>query len=352
MAISDRIMVKDLARREFKQRISTPVPTPDGGWIISFRDQPGTVVLDRRLNDVRQFDTPPQSVVAAGGSVFAVLTKQQLLILDPHGASLRTIPQRAWQPWAGTNCAFDGHDRLWYARPGDRPGTNDCLVIVDPASGITVAEQVIENDVGLFDLNPCPDPDCMLVAVSCGQDGTFLYHARWTGKEIAIQAYPFEDRSFTGGFSPNGREFVTGSHEGDGVLVHSLPGGEVVASIDSEDMFGDDDLPSEESDDVGYQALFLGDEHLLVDTMSRRLVLIERHKMELLGCVWPEGYELKAYDDAGEEADDPTEACSYEGSLDSFHCGAAGELLAGFERDLLNTGLLRLLDVSSITSAR
>jgi hypothetical protein len=342
MAISDRIEVKDLARREFKQRLGRPVRTHDGGWVISFRDQPSAVVLDGRLNEVLRLDVPADAHIAAGraGPGFAVLTKKELRVLDPKGTLRHAIPQRGWQPWAGTDCAIDGHDRVWYARPGDKPGTNDCLVIVDPTSGATVAEERFENDVGFFALHACLDPDSMLVEVSCGQDGSFLYHAAWTGSKIAIQPYPFEDRSFSGGFSPDGREFVSGSHEGDGVQVHGLPDGRVVASIDSEAIFGEDQFDSDEPDEVGYEALFLSNERILIDTHSRRLVLIDRPSMEVLGCVWPEGYDVKADDNADE--DDAAEACSYHGSLDSFHFRAPAELLVVFDG-----GLIRLLDVSS-----
>jgi hypothetical protein len=341
MAIRDRIEVRDLVRREFKQRLGRPVQTHDGGWVISFRDQPAAMVLDERLNEILRLDVPVDAHIAAGraGPGFAVLTKEELRILEPNGTIRHTIPQRAWQPWAGTDCAIDGHGRVWYARPGDKPGTNDCLVIVDPASGTTVAEEVIENDVGFFALYACLDPNSMLVEVSCGQDGTFLYHAAWTGSKIAIQPYPFEDRSFSGGFSPDGREFVTGSHEGDGVQVHGLPDGQVAASIASEAIFGEDEFDSDEPDDVGYEALFLSNERVLIDTHSRRLVLIDRPSMEMLGWVWPESYDIND-DNAHEE--DVAGARSYERSLDSFHCGAPAELLVVFDG-----GLIRLLDVSS-----
>jgi hypothetical protein len=245
----------------------------------------------------------------------------------------------AWPPWGGTSCAFDGHGRLWYARPGHERG-RDLVVMVDPRTGSTLAEQRLGTDEGCYQFNPCPDPDDMLIELSCGQDGCFLYHAHFNGSKIAIQEYPSGDRTFSEGFTSDGREFVTGAQEGDSVQVHALADGNVVASLDSEAIFGADDLACEEPDGVGYQAVFLNNERILIDTRFRRLVVIDRPSMEVLGCLWPEGYKLKPFDGKGKPMANPANACSYGGNLDSFHCGAPGELLAVFG------SVVRLLDVS------
>src|SRR5262249_46056044 len=220
-------------------RLSLPVPAHDGGWIISFQDYPDVVILDSQLNEVQRLDLQAQSqqycstavALSRDGQGLALSGRTELRIVNRRGKLLHRLSHQPWDAFAGSSCFYDLKDRLWYVRPGDEPGTNDSVTIVDPKSGAIVVEQTIQSEVGHFDLFPCPEHEGALIDVGCGQDGSFLYLARLTGAGLTVEQYPFDDRTFYGGFAPNGREFATGAHQGDAIKVHSFPSGRVIASV-------------------------------------------------------------------------------------------------------------------------
>jgi hypothetical protein len=179
----------------------------------------------------------------------------------------------------------------------------------------------------------------------CGSGG----HAagtRSTRRTISTEEYPFNDRTFSGGFSPDGREFATGAHSGDALMVHSFPSGHVVASIESEALFAADDLSGESPDDVGYQIIILDDDHLLAETGYGRMILLDRRRMRLLGTVWPTGCRLRGYDEHGRETDDLSKIVDYETGLSSLHPAGTGKVLTVYDGRII-----RLLDVSPLLSA-
>lgn len=348
MDLGKSLTVETIAEREFAYRLNLPVPTHGGGWLVSFWDHPEVVILDAGLNEVQRLDLQAQSegycstevAMSRNGALLALSTRTELRLVDRRGAVLRRLPHHAWDAFTGSRCFFDAQGRLWYVRPRDDDEATESgvLTVLDPASGAAVFEQAIESDVGHFVLSPLPDHAGALIDVACGQDGSFLHLARLTGAGLTIEEYPFDDRIFCGGFSPNGSEFITGTHSGDAVKVHSFPGGQVIASVKGKTIFAGDDLGGQFGDDVGYQAIFLDDDHLLADTRFGRMLLIDRRTMQLIGTVWPPGYELRGYDAGG--------GLAYEGGLTSLHSAGPGRVLMGYKEKAI-----RLLDFAPLLSS-
>lgn len=351
MDLGTPLHVRTIAERKFDHRLSLPVPAFDGGWVISFQDNPDVMIIDVQLNEIQRLDLQAQTqqycstavAMSGGGDWLALSGRTELRIVNRKGALLHCLPHPPWDTFAGSNCVFDSKDRLWYVRPGNEPGTNDKVTIVDPNSGAILTEHTIINEVGYFDLFPCPDHEGALIEVGCGQDGSFLYLARLTDGGLTVEQYPFNDRTFYGGFAPNGGEFATGAHKGDAVNVHSFPSGRVIASVDSETIFAADDLIAEYQDSVGYQAIFLDSDHLLTETSYGRMLLINRATMQLVGTVWPPGYSLRGFDQSGKETDDPSKILDYESGLTSFHPAGVGRVLTVYHERVI-----RLLDVSRL----
>ena len=341
-----------LAERGFDRRLSLPAPTPGGGWVVSFQDHPDVYLLDRQLDEILTLNLGAQSqnacstavAMSPDGQAFAVSARSELRIVSRTGVVLHRIAHRAWPEFTGSGCFFDPNGRLWYVRPGDRLGIDDQVVVLDPEAGRAVAATTIPNGVGHFALYPCPDGGT-LIDVACGQDGSFLSRAWLNGSDLMVEEYPYCDRTFVGGFAPDGREFATGAHEGDSVKVHSYPGGGVVATLDSEAVFAADTLVGESADEVGYQAIFVGPDHILADTRYGRLLLIGRQAMRLMGTVWPPGSTLRGYDSFGREADDPRRIIGYEGGITSFHPAGEGRVLIVCEERVI-----RLLDMTPVLS--
>lgn len=344
MDLGKPLTVATIAEREFTHRLNLPVPAPGGGWLVSFRDHPEVVILDAGLNEVQRLDLQAQDedycstgvAMRRDGALLALSARTELRIVDRRGAVLRRFPHPAWDAFTGSSCFFDAQGRLWYIRPYDEATESGVLTVLDAASGATVSEQEVNSDIGHFGLFPLPSLDGALIDVSCGQDGSFLHLARLTGAGLTVEDYPFDDRTMPS-LSPGGGEFATGAHSGNAVKVHAFPGGQVIASVKGKTIFAGDDLGGNFGDDVGYQAIFLDDHHLLADTRFGRMLLIDRRTMQLIGTVWPPGYELRGYDAGG--------GLAYEGGLTSLHSAGPGRVLMGYKEEAI-----RLLDFAPLLS--
>jgi hypothetical protein len=353
MHLGNYLPVTSIAEQGFPYRLSLSAPTPNGGWIISFQDHPGVIILDARLSELQRIDIQAQYqqycstnvAMSRDSQLLALSGRTDLQIVNRAGDLIRRISHNAWEPFAGSNCFFDINDRLWYVRPGDDPGRDDRLTVVDPISGARIAERIVENQAGYFGLYPAPDNRGVLLDVGCGQDGSYLYRGCLCSSGLVVEEYPFCDRTFSGGFSPDGLEFVTGAQEGDALKVHSFPGGQVVASVAAETLFAEDELLGECKDAVGFQSLFLGCDHILAETAYGRLVLIDREKMRPVGTVWPDGCVLRGYDQSGKETSDPSQLLGYQTGLTSIHSGEGASVLAVY-----NERVVRLLDFSPLIS--
>jgi len=161
---------------------------------------------------------------------------------------------------------------------------------------------------------------------------------------LAVERLTVGDRVM-GGFSPSGTRFVTMPHGwGDPVIVHSWPHADVLETLDASSVFLDEqDLSTGNPDDFDYQALFVDERHVLVDTRQRRLLLLRTGPLELIAELWPEGYELVAYGDRGQPVSELENVVDYEGDLTIWTI--AGERLLTLHR----TGRMCLSDLTAIT---
>jgi hypothetical protein len=349
MGIDKAFVARDLGSRRFEHTLSRIVPTRGDGWLVGFRDRSEVVFHDHRLGEIRQVDLHVRYEFQGGTELslspderfFAFASREELRIADSRGRPIHRLPHDAWESYCGSGCLFDRKGRLWCVLPGDDRGSDDRLTIIDPASGGIVAQGVIQNGMGYFGFYASPDEDAVLIECACGQDGSDLYLARLNGSEIAIAKFDYSDRSFSGGFSPSGTEFVTGAQWGDSLKVHSFPDGRELASLADEAIFGDDPLVCEQPDSIGYEAIYLDDGHILARTTFGRLLLIERFGMRLLGTVWADGERLRGYDDRGKETEEPGAIIDYETGLRDFRPAGPGEVLVAYQGNTL-----RLLDVA------
>jgi len=211
MGLGKRFELTEMARRHFDPPLAIAA-APDHGWLILLHGRPQAMVLDAQLNELRRIELTvgreQHVALSHDGRYLAILGRSELRIADGQGQVQHRVRHPGWPSWAGSGCTFDARDRLWYVRPGDRPGINDRLTAVDPASGETLCEQIIESPQGYARICPSPDPDRVLVEIGCGQDGSYLYLGHLTGSALTVQPYDLGDPAF-GGFSPDGTEMVT-----------------------------------------------------------------------------------------------------------------------------------------------
>src|SRR5262245_1297843 len=130
MGLGKRYELKCLAAQKFSNRLNRLVRSPDGGWMISFRDDPELVILDSALNIRRRLDLQTQSqpyhcrsaAMSRDGRLIALSSQAELGVVDRSGMGIARLTHSAWQDFCGSSGVFDLENRLWYVRPGQHPG--------------------------------------------------------------------------------------------------------------------------------------------------------------------------------------------------------------------------------------
>jgi len=138
-----------LYSRVVGERISPPVPTPDGGWLVHSEHEPEVLRLDRWLNVVWRRDlqaqteeyVPCQVAVSPDDQLMALSGRDSVRITDGAGTLLHTYSHPPWYGFCGTRCFFSPDSRyLWFATPGP-PGDDDLLLVLE-TTGFTVVDRV------------------------------------------------------------------------------------------------------------------------------------------------------------------------------------------------------------------
>src|SRR5260370_39959756 len=94
--VGKRFEVPILAERIFKHRLSNPVPTHDGGWVISFRAHPEVLILDAQLKLLLGLTLGTRTpgyysrnvAMSRDGNFLALSSRSELLIVDRQGVVL------------------------------------------------------------------------------------------------------------------------------------------------------------------------------------------------------------------------------------------------------------------------
>ncbi len=352
MFLDNEFHVTTIALRRFEHRLALPSPTPAGGWLVAFADQPDVICFDSDLNEIWRLTVKierspyrwPSVALSPDEQTIAYSTETDLYILDRNGTIRYSLVADLNNPYTGSECMFDTHNRLWFVQRGDLNTGSDRLLVLEPTSGAILFQQTLANERGHFYLYPCPDRQSVLLDEACGQDGSFLYLACIRGDGLGVTRLGFDDRTFFWGFAPNGREFATGAHHAqDSLKIHSFPQGTVIAAVDSQPLFATERLVSEYPDSVGYQALYVNDDYLVTETRWKRLILVRRSDLALMGTIWAEGDQLRGYDDWGRETADPKRIGSYEADLTYICPAGPGRVLAIYKEKTM-----RLLDLAPV----
>jgi hypothetical protein len=352
MSLRSEFHVPDIAVRRFEQRLNSPSPTYAGGWLISFQDGPEVICFDANLDEswrlaanIRRPKYGRLSFALSPDQQFlACANEEGVFILDRKGAPIHSYPHDINHRYTTSGCCFDSRNRLWCVQASDWNLRMATVIVIEPQSGAIIARQAFRCEGGHFAFYPSRDLDTVLLDEACGQDGSFLYVARLTDSELTVSNYGFSDRTFYWGFSADGGEFATGAHrQGSALQIHAFPGGQVIGSAASQTVFSNDSMVSDYPDSIGYQAMFLDENHLVADTRYKRMILLRRDGLQLLGTVWAEGDQLRGYESRGHETSDPALIDTYEAEISYFLPARLGRLLAVY-----NEHTVRLLDVSSL----
>jgi hypothetical protein len=134
---------------------------------------------------------------------------------------------------------------VWVYRPDAMADRGpDILVVLRADTGEEVARTELDSVGEGAELVLHPDGRHILLDVGEGQDGVKLYRAAFTGDDIDLHSYGWDDR-FLLDVAPDGQWFMTVDHGRHDVAFHDCLSGEVVLRIPIEafgyEYFGDDE---------------------------------------------------------------------------------------------------------------
>ena len=340
------------ANRPGAGRLLQVEPVP-GGWLVTVEGGDHVRLLDARLRLRRQIGIPtpvdgyvyPHVAADATCSIFAVSHRTGLRVfIATDGEQPRLLwearhEDQPWYPFSGSRCVIDPQSRVWWARPDE--SRNDRIVVSDARTGTTIAEGLIEQ-LGcqyIFALHPAGH--AAILDGAAGQDGSFLWQMILVPSELSIDEKGNGDQ-IMGGFTADGRHFVTAPHHGETLSIHRWPGGTVVDSIHSARVFlNETEIGEAAVDRFGFHASFLGERHVIADTRQGRLLLFAVDPLTPIAELWPGGYAIRGYDAGGQPVDRTEDAIDYEGELTGWVV-VGNQLLT-----MHQNGSLHLWDLSS-----
>jgi hypothetical protein len=323
----------------------------DGGYLMSFEERPEVIRLDQQLKEIWRRDLQAQKLryvscyisVNADASLMALSGYHDIRIFDTAGALRWTFTHEPWNSFTGANCFFspDG-SLLWIIAPGEP----DHLYVVRSSDFAMLDHYALEgHQENNYQFMATPDTAKVLIEVAAGQDDAALLLVQLTDGKITLQELSSCRDRIAGNFSPNGKEFVTGSHNSEGIEIFTFPTFENSGSLEQDDLFasavGYSD--SEDPDTLNYTVLFLNDTTLLAFTRFGRLLLIDRPTMTCVGELVPEGHHIKAYDDSWKVTTDPSAITEYAGDIVTVQIDQQQRLVL-----IADTGDIRWYDLSPL----
>lgn len=138
---------------------------------------------------------------------------------------------------------------VWVYRPDAMCGRgSDLLVVLRADTGEEVARTELDSVGEGAELALHPDGQHILLDVGEGQDGVKLYRAAFTGDDIDLHSYGWNDRCLID-LAPDGQWFMTVDQGRYDVTFHVFPSGKVVLQVPVEtfgyEYFGDDEAGME-----------------------------------------------------------------------------------------------------------
>lgn len=351
------ITLKKLYHLNLGQRLHTVVPTPDQGWLINFHKGPEVVRLDAKLNVRWRKDLQARDeeygycplAISPHNRLLVFSEKESIRITDGMGHPLYVFPHRPWDYFSGAEVYFSADSRyLWFVTP-TTPGEDDLLHVMDTATFRVLDRISVKNSNCFYSFHRTPQAGSVLIEAAGGQDGCTLYTAQLVDGKIGLEELTAcsYDRVM-GDFSASGKEFVTAPYDDGVITVYAFPVVTALAALDQKQIFGALAVEEHlEPDTLDYLVKYLTDDFIISNTRYGRLLLIDRHTMQLAGELVPEGFQLRGYDKNGRYTDDPARITSYEGDIINFYPTSPAEILLVHEG-----GSLAVYDTSEVLKMR
>ncbi|MGC5017148.1 hypothetical protein [Micromonospora sp. DT47] len=167
--------------------------------------------------------------IAPDGTSVVYATQPEVACVLADGTVRWRIPLEppAHSSIGRADCAFslDG-TQLWLYLPDAMLGRGeDYWRVLDPADGTLIAETTLST-VGQGAVHAMhPDGHQVILDLGEGQDGLYLFRGGLDGGRLVVEPYPWHDQGCAG-LAPDGRSFMTLSHEEDEVTFWTFPDGQ------------------------------------------------------------------------------------------------------------------------------
>lgn len=263
---------------------------PGIGWLVQTRGR-DVLVSGEDLVELARFTLPSEwraaHWVSSDLRFAAISERDSVLLIERSG---RIVWQVTHPPWgegdSESGCCWISADgtQVWATTPTvDGP---DQWMVLDASDGRILGVSQLECFAAGSHPVPHPDGDRVGLSVGDGQDGAEVYWGLWEAGRPVVARIDDRSRNLVD-VRPSGGQYLTTPHSSsDGsVAVHGLPGGRVVARLQSSAVLQD-------GDSFDYGAGYLNERLIIAGTTEMQTHLLAADTLAPVGCVeYPGGLE-------------------------------------------------------------
>ena len=261
-----------------------------GRWLVQRSETDELLVVDAQLEPVWRLPLPDHAhgthAVTQDCSLVALSMLDRVLVVDGGGQQVARFPHQPWEEGSSGCCVFSPGYLLVTVPPRPEPffATGDELWLIDLRVMRVVDWRLLETVAAGCDPVPHPDGQTIGLSIGEGQDASPIRWVRAHRDRIELRFGPPDEDRVLVAVHPDGDEYLTTPHSGDGPLVrHRFADDRPIEQLAAADVLG-----TEEGWD--WSAGYLTDSLILASTFESgqdrgRHVLVQRAPMRLLGEV-------------------------------------------------------------------
>ena len=213
------------------------------GWCVSSAD--GDLIgIDDHLQDLARFRLPEDALgshaVSPDLRLAAISARSRVVAIDRTGRQVWEMPHPAWGRGDSDRgaCWFSADGRYVWAHVPTASGPDEWLLL-DAKGGLLGTAPLSCHSAGSRVVRH-PDANRVGLSVGEGQDGSETYFGRVDGGQPFVERLDDRSRVLVS-FSPDGDYFLTTPHSIGPLQLHRVVDRTVVASLEPESAFDDEE---------------------------------------------------------------------------------------------------------------
>jgi hypothetical protein len=263
---------------------STVWRTPAATWTVTTQER--LIVLDDRLEPVAGFPLPAGwpglHAVTPDGLWAALSLPDRVSLVGADGTRAWEVRHQPWPDGGSGSAWITPGGLIWAVVPGaDGLGSPDRWWVLEATRGTLLADFCLDGSSSGSE--PIGHAGGVLLSLSGRvDDGARIYHGRCRSGELLVDPMPGSDRVLADVHRRGDRYLTTDRHH-EGVAVHALTDGTVLATRRAEQIFGADDF-------VDFRGAFVTDDRVVVrSVLAQEHVVLDVGTLHLLEAIeYPE----------------------------------------------------------------